>query len=166
MENQDIVPGTHFKYKNIEWSCLDREGNTYFLIAAEPVAIRTFSGNNYKNTTNDWKDSDLRKWLNEEFIKTFDDGDLVPMKQSLRADNGDWFYGECEDYVSLLTCDQYRDYREFVPDPNDYFWLVTPSSCDYPNYFHVKVSLGGELSTCVTLNKCMVLPVIKLIIED
>ena len=48
----------------------------------------------------------------------------------LIADNGDKAYGTSEDYVTILSCDQYRKYRDIVPLFKEWMWTLTPWSCD------------------------------------
>jgi hypothetical protein len=69
---------------------------------------------------NDWKNSKIRAWLNEEFIKQFYMKDLIVQTSDLIASNGDISYGECQDYITLLSCEQYRKYRDFVPTYYDW----------------------------------------------
>ena len=62
------------------------------------------------------------------------------MKQTsdLIADNGDKAYGTCEDYITLLTCDQYRKYRDYVPHFEECMWTLTPWRCDTGNAYYVR----------------------------
>lgn len=40
-------------------------------------------------------------------------------------------YGTVQDDVFILTCDEYRKYREFIPHYDDWIWTATPWWCGY-----------------------------------
>lgn len=63
---------------------------------------------------------------------------LVKQTSVLIADNGDKAYGTCEDYITLLTCDQYRKYRDYVPLFEKCMWTLTPWRCDSDNVSDVR----------------------------
>lgn len=65
----------------------------------------------------------------------------------LIADNGDKQYGTCKDYVTILSCDQYRKYRDLVPHYPEWMWTLTPWSCysGHSNYVRL-VSPDGNIS--------------------
>ncbi len=48
----------------------------------------------------------------------------------LTSDDGMKDYGTAEDYVFLLSCDLYRKYRESVPRFNNWWWTLTPWTCN------------------------------------
>ena len=67
--------------------------------------------------------------LNEEFLDKLDKNYLVIQTSNLIADNGDKQYGICNDYVTILSCDQYRKYRDLVPHYSKWMWTLTPWNC-------------------------------------
>ena len=79
--------------------------------------------------SNDWRKSSLRKYLNEEFVKNFDKGDLLPFVSDLTSDDGMTDYGTSEDFVALLSDNLYRKYRKFMPKYDTWVWTITPWSC-------------------------------------
>lgn len=83
--------------------------------------------------SNDWRKSSLRKYLNEEFVKNFDKGDLLPFVSDLTSDDGMTDYGTSEDFVALLSDNLYRKYRKFMPKYDTWVWTITPWSC-LPGY--------------------------------
>ena len=99
--------------------------------------------------SNDWRKSSLRKYLNEEYIKNFESGDLLPFLSDLTSDDGMTDYGTSEDYVALLSDNLYRKYRKFVPQYDTWVWTITPYSCS-PNPWHANgeriVDTSGALS--------------------
>lgn len=126
----EIKAGDHFEYKGIEWVCLDVRNKTAFVVTAKVIANMPFN-DKYEDGCNNWRTSSLRKWLNGEFLdKNFDKGALLANFSTLTADNGDDKYGVVEDYVTLIDCDQYRKYRNFMPKYDD--WVMTP--LDYSDY--------------------------------
>lgn len=121
----EICIGDHFIYKYIEWICLDIIDGNYLAITVKVWKELSFDGNNQNN----WKRSSLRKILNEDFLDKLDKNYLIMQTSDLIADNGDKQYGTCKDYVTILSCDQYRKYRDFVPCYPEWMWTLTPWSC-------------------------------------
>ena len=88
----------------------------------------------YKDGCNNWEKSTLRRFLNEDVLEEhFNTEHLIKQTSDLVADNGDKAYGTCEDYITLLTCDQYRKYRDYVPLFEECMWTLTPWRCDTGN---------------------------------
>ena len=52
-----------------------------------------------------------------------------PHTVDLIADNGDPAYGTVQDLVFILTCCEYRKYRELIPHYDSLIWTVTPWWC-------------------------------------
>jgi hypothetical protein len=142
----EIKAGDHFEYKGIEWVCLDVVNETAFAISAKIIANMPFSDESGSGCNN-WRTSSLRKWLNSEFLdKNFDKGALLANFSALTADNGDDKYGITSDYVTLLSCDLYREYRRFIPKYNDWVWTLTSCSCDVGYAYTVRyISPSGGL---------------------
>lgn len=130
--NEALNPGEHFIYNGIEFICLDIIDGNYLAMTAKPWAELPFDTNNKNN----WKNSSLRRVLNSDFLELLDKKHLVKQTSDLIADNGDKAYGTSEDYVTILSCDQYRKYREIVPLFEEWMWTLTPWSCytSYANY--------------------------------
>lgn len=124
--NEALNPGEHFIYNNIEFICLDIIDGNYLAMTAKPWQEMPFDTNN----CNDWRKSSLRRVLNNDFLDLLDRKHLVKQTSDLIADNGDKTYGTCEDYVTILSCDQYRKYREIVPLFKEWMWTLTPWSCN------------------------------------
>lgn len=111
----------------ITWSKFaeDSEGNAYML-ADENICNMEFGENN------DWRDSPIRKKLYEElYLKIVDElgaDALVTIQTDLFSHDGLKDYGKCEDMVSLLTYDLYRNNRKNIPNLDEWWWLATPDS--------------------------------------
>ena len=59
----------------------------------------------------------------------FDKESLLPHTIDLVADNGDRAYGTVHDFVFILTCDEYRKYRDYIPHYDSCIWTATPWYC-------------------------------------
>ena len=73
---------------------------------------------------------------------------LLFFERDLTSDDGLNNYGTCVDYVSLISCDEYRRYRRYIG--NKYAWWWTLTACSTPNsdssYFVRRVHAKGYLS--------------------
>ena len=132
--NDKLNIGEHFIYNGIEFICLDIIDGNYLAMTAKPWAEIPFDTNNH----NDWRKSSLRRVLNTDFLELLDKKHLVMQTSDLIADNGDKAYGTSEDYVTILSCDQYRKYRDIVPLFEEWMWTLTPWSCDTSSSTYVR----------------------------
>lgn len=128
-----LKPGMKFKYKGIDFICLDIINGNYLAITAQCWCKKRFN-EEYKDGYNNWEKSTLRRFLNEDVLEEhFNTEHLIKQTSDLIADNGDKAYGKCKDYITLLTCDQYRKYRDYVPLFEGCMWTLTPWRCDTDN---------------------------------
>lgn len=120
-------PGEHFNYKGMEFIALNEEQGGLLAVAAKTLPDEMPFDN---DDCNDWRSSTLREYLNKEYIKNFDEEDLLPFTSDLTADNGMKDYGTCEDKLAILSDTHYREYREYIPEYDKaYVWSITPWSC-------------------------------------
>ena len=142
--NDKLNIGEHFVYNGIEFICLDIIDGNYLAMTAKPYAEIPFDTNN----CNDWRKSSLRRVLNTDFLDLLDRKHLVMQTSDLIADNGDKAYGTSEDYVTILSCDQYRKYRDIVPLFEEWMWTLTPWTCttSYSSYVRYVYTDGGVYS--------------------
>lgn len=125
-----LKPGMKFKYKGIDFICLDIINGNYLAITAKCWCINRFN-EKYEDGCNNWRKSTLRRFLNEDVLEEhFNTEHLIKQTSDLTADNGDKAYGTCEDYITMLTCDQCRKYRDYVPHFEECMWTLTPWRCD------------------------------------
>lgn len=122
---EKLNPGEHFTYSGIEWICLDVIYGNYLAMTAKPWDELPFD----TGGRNDWRGSSLRRVLNSDFLDRLDRRHLLKQFSDLTADNGDRKYGTSEDYVTILSCDQYRKYRDLVPLFEEWMWTLTPWTC-------------------------------------
>ena len=94
---------------------------------------RTFDSN-----SNNWISSKLREELNTRFLKKITDelGEdaVIEFDRDLLSLDGQTEYGHCKDKISILTVDEYRKYRKFLPNMDKWWWLLTPWSTPVNGY--------------------------------
>ena len=136
-------PGEHFTYNGLEHIILGEEQGGVLAIRAEALdKEKPFD----KNNKNDWRIASLRVDLNENEIKNYNKGDLLPFISDLTADNGDKSYGTCKDYLFVLSCDLIRKYRDLLPKYKaDDIVTLTPWTCGTSAYFVRYLGSGGYL---------------------
>lgn len=133
-----LRPGEHFMFKNFEWVCLDpnHPDGGVLAIMAKPWAedVKFCPSGKFvdeKGNWNNYRTSNVRGVLSDMAIAVFDGKDLLSHTVDLVADNGDRSYGTVNDKVFLITCDEYRKYREFIPLYDSWVWTATPLFCGY-----------------------------------
>ena len=118
--------GDAFKVADLEWKILDITENGYVCIGEKLPDNMTFGSNN------DWKSSKIRKYLNGEFYKKLTDEigeeNIIEFERNLLSLDGQTEYGSCEDFVSIISLDEYRKYRQLLPNEKYYWWTLTPDS--------------------------------------
>lgn len=135
-----LRPGEHFMFKNFEWVCLDQNYLDCGVLAimAEPWAkdVKFCQGERYadeKGNWNNYRTSNVRGILNDSLankLRANKLGDnLLLHTVDLVADNGDRAYGAVADLVFILTCDEYRKYRDYIPHYDSLIWTATPLCC-------------------------------------
>lgn len=87
----------------------------------------------FGNSNNDWRESNIRKYLNncylKEIEKEFGVDNIVEHTTNLLSMDGLDDYGICRDKVGILDIDQYRKYRKmFGENLCSWWWLLTPKS--------------------------------------
>lgn len=135
--------GEHFNYNGIEFVALGEEqGGLLAVVAHELDKEHAFD----KDNKNDWRKSSLRKFLNEDYIKQLNRGDLLPFVSDLTADDGTTDYGTSEDYIFMLSDNLRRKYRPYLPKYDNWVWSITPYSC-HPSHASLArvVSTDGSL---------------------
>lgn len=155
--------GDTFELVDTTWKILDITGAGYICLA-DNIEYMEFDSN-----SNNWENSGLRGYLNGEFFEKMaaeiGSKNIIPFERNLLSLDGQTEYGKCEDKVSLLTVDEYRKYRNLIPNTKDYWWwLVSPwstpcndykravavvsSAGDFGNY-SCNCSYGGVRPVCI-----------------
>lgn len=143
MKIKDVKIGSKFKFgfEKIEFVKLDNTHSGCLCLAADVLFENRFD----EDSENNWEISTLRQELMKVIGDYIDTSALVPFDRDLMTDDGMTDYGHCTDTVSLLTCDEYRKYRKFIPNCGEWHWTITAESLKYPSYVR-GVNSGGSLS--------------------
>lgn len=73
---RDIITFGTYNGEPIEWEIFEKlNDNSYILVTKDCVDYKTFNG-----TSNLWETSDLRTWLNSDFLKEFTDAEKARIK--------------------------------------------------------------------------------------
>ena len=150
-----LRPGEHFMFKNFEWVCLDpnHPDGGVLAIMAKPWAkdVKFCPSNKFAGERGNWNNyrtSNVRGILSDMANSVFGGSGkgLLSHTVDLVADNGDRAYGTVQDFVFILTCDEYRKYRDYIPNYDSWIWTATPWYCGGKDFGHVRcVSVGGKL---------------------
>lgn len=131
-----LRPGEHFMFKGFEWVCLDPNHPDGGLLAimAKPWAkdVKFCPSDKFadeKGNWNNYRTSNVRRILSAMANAVFDEKCLLSHTVDLVADNGDRAYGTVQDTVFILTCDEYRKYRDYIPHYDNWIWTATPWYC-------------------------------------
>lgn len=156
-----LRPGEHFMFKNFEWVCLDpnHPDDGLLAIMAKPWAkdVQFCPSDKFadeRGNRNDYRTSNVRGILSDLANSSFERKSLLAHTVDLVAYNGDRAYGTVQDSVFILTCDEYRKYRDYIPHYDDWIWTATPWWCgdkdsDTGNAHYVRhVNTDGQLDGC------------------
>lgn len=148
-----LNPGKHFYYNGIEFICLDIIDGNYLAITAKSYTCIPFN----VDYENDWRKSSLRRVLNTDFLDSLDRRWLVKQTSDLVAENGDKAYGTSEDYITILSINQYLKYHDLVPLIPNWQWTCTPWVCQ--EGLVICISSSGKIIECNSFVDIGVLPV-------
>nr|DAR72861.1 MAG TPA: hypothetical protein [Caudoviricetes sp.] len=131
-----LRPGEHFMFKGFEWVCLDphHPDGGVLAIMAKPWAkdVKFCPSDKFadeKGNWNNYRTSNVRVILSDMANAFFKRKSLLSHTVDLVADNGDRAYGTVHDFVFILTCDEYRKYRDSIPHYDSWVWTATPWRC-------------------------------------
>lgn len=129
-------PVEHFMFKGFEWVCLDPnhpDGGVLAIMAKAWAENVRFSLSDKfadeKGNWNNYRTSNVRRILSNLANAAFEKKSLLSHTVDLVADNGDKAYGTVKDPVFILTCDEYRKYRDYIPHYDSWIWTATPWCC-------------------------------------
>ena len=154
-----LRPGEHFMFKDFEWVCLDPnhpDGGVLAIMATPWTKDVKFCPSDKfadeKGNWNNYRTSNVRGILSGMESAVFDGESLLAHTVDLVADNGDRAYGTVKDTVFILTCDEYRKYRDYIPHYDSFIWTATPWCCGdkdsdtgYASYIRY-VNVDGQLN--------------------
>ena len=146
-----LNPGTTIEAGGIQMEILDiaypvEGGGLGILCLAKDVLFNMAFD---ESDCNNWAQSSLRKYLNGEYKEKLidalgDDGYLLAMQRDLTTDDGLKDYGRCMDYISLISCDEYRKYREHISNKSDWWWTLTAYSVPFSGYSYSTRFVCGD----------------------
>ena len=142
--------GDVVKISGIEWLILEKTEDVYYAITKEFIDL----GMKFDEDKNDWRTSELREYLNGEFLEGLEEEMLMEFERNLVSLDGQTEYGSCFDKVSMLTVDEYRKYRKLLPNTDKWWWLITPWStpCNGRERSVTVVSPSGNFRNYFCLN--------------
>ena len=129
-----LTPGTVIEVGGIQVEILDMHyptaegGEGVFCIAKDIAFCEAFD----EGSRNNWATSSLRKHLHKglkgKLTEKIGEGALRVFERNLSSDDGLKDYGACNDAISLISCDEYRKYRQYISDKSDRWWTLTARS--------------------------------------
>ena len=123
-------PKTEFTIGGVAFTVIQTGEDWVKCITSECVEERAFDAKN----RNDFAASDIRAYLNGEFLRRLiaagaPEEMFEYFNIDLTADDGLKTYGGDRVRVGLITCEEYRLFREHIPAlPNDWWWTATADS--------------------------------------
>lgn len=136
----ELEQGAVFKWGKKEFIKLDAI-SAGCLCLAKDVWFKS----KFDDQTNDWSKSQLRGYIATKAIDFIPDIDkLMLFDRDLTTDDGLTDYGYCyDDAISMLTCDEYRKYRKFIPTTDERYWTITADSIIYSLFVRFIYSDGA-----------------------
>lgn len=127
----DFSPGDKITVADYTFIVLEHDDQGTFLILEDLLPARAFD-----SELNNWIGSDLRGWLyTNDFYETIKNelglSAIIGMTRDLTSMDGLTDYGSIQDYISLLTFDEYRKYHTILGLKSSYsnwWWLLSPVS--------------------------------------
>lgn len=138
-------PKTEFTVGGIAWTVIQTAESWVKCIASECIGKRAFDERN----NNDFGASSLHAYLNGEFLRRLiaagaPEEMFEYFNIDLTADDGLKNYGDDRARVGLITCDEYRLFRNHIPHAQGWWWTASPDSPINP--YVRRVNSDGTLS--------------------
>lgn len=147
MKLGSLKPGTVFKVGKREFIVLGHGKDTTAVILKDFLYTGIFD-----NNSNNYAKSTVRKEINGDFCREIEAAigieNLIPHRVDLTANDGLKDYGSCVDKVSLMTADNYRRYREFLPGYGKWWYLATPFSTESNGYTRCVCCVNSDGTVC------------------
>ena len=132
-ETENVIHFGMYKGESISWTILRVETDKMLLIAESPVDTLSYN-DTLQNVT--WETSDIREWLNDDFLKEFSKeqkGRILP-SESLDIDDG----------IFLLSKDEYEQYSDVAKNTSIADWWTRTKTAGGMIYVNGQT---GELET-------------------
>ena len=131
-----------FKLVGKIWTVLEQTEQGVLCIA-DSIGDKVFG------KTNDWRESDIRKFLNTEFLEKIENeigtDKVIEFERNLLSLDGQTEYGSCMDKVSIISVFEYIKHRKLLHNTGDWWWTLTADStpCNDDNCWVRVVSPSG-----------------------
>lgn len=109
--------GDIYKFCGLDWIIIDKFDNKLKLMSKDVLSRMTYSDNN----SNDWVESNVRKFLNEDFINKLDKSKLIKMRTNYDEDKFS------EDYIRIPTLREMEKLPINLRDCDNVYWTMTSS---------------------------------------
>ena len=108
---------------------MDITGDGHICMAMDSV----LKDEEFDSSGNNWGDSELRKKLYKNILpkikNEIGDESVIKFQRDLTSVDGLTEYGDCMDEISLINLDEYRKYRNLIPNSKrEWWWTITPWS--------------------------------------
>ena len=125
---RELKPGDTFKMKDTEYIVCEQLNNGTTAVVRKECLDKTMEFGD----DNNWKDSNWRQHLNDEYLKELEDmfgsENIVEHEVDLTSLDGYDDYGISVDKVSVMNIDRYRKYHKFIGNTETSHYLSTPDS--------------------------------------
>ncbi|MBP2015725.1 MazG nucleotide pyrophosphohydrolase domain-containing protein [Anaerococcus degeneri] len=126
---EELKAGEVFKFGKFEWIKLADLDEGVLAITKKHLPVRR----RVSEDGNNWKNAELRKWLNINFYNALIDNgaseeDFLFFERDLKALDGQENYGTCIDKISLLSAEEFERYKGFIPFTKDWWRILTPDN--------------------------------------
>lgn len=119
-------PGSEISIGQFKFTVLEQQKNSTVVLANKIVAKGKFG------YTSNYVDSEVRKYCNTKFYaelaKLIGDSNILTHTVNLMCEDGSNKNDSCKDEVSVITTENYRKYREYIPWIKEPYWTATKMS--------------------------------------
>lgn len=146
-----VAPGNIVTIGKRKYIVLGHGAETTALLDANSIDNRVFD---YYN--GDYETSDIREYINDkyytELCAAVGKDNIIKHRVNLEADDGTNKGKFCDDFVSLITTENYRRYREYIPTLGKWWWTATRVNANMKDYARsvCYVNSNGVLSWSVS----------------
>lgn len=128
----EVKPGSVVTIGNRDYIVLDHAGETIAVITKESTRDMEFGD------SEDYEKSYVRFYCNgefyEELAKVVGKENIIQHIVKLEANDGTGKGKTCRDFISIITTENYRRYREFLKPYGNWWWTATRINSDNSDY--------------------------------
>ena len=154
MKKGDIIKFGNYYKSPIEWLVLDVKGNEVLLISRYGLDCKPYHhGGIYIS----WEDCDLRKWLNNDFIKSAfseEDAKKIKVSELKNEDNPKFGTRGGNDTRDRIFCLSIAEAKKYFRKDNDRQCQPTASTYSYARSCHRYINVDGWWSSDINSCSC------------